>query len=194
MAFHKYDLLFKILMIGDNDLEKKDFVLTFINDGFSLSSRNLTSKHISYFNQHFLSYIAIGIDFKIKAIDFQNIRIKLQIWDTAGESRFRTITKTYYKGAHGIILLYDVTDQNSFKNIRNWIKQIEANAQNNIAKVLVGSNSHLPNREVSEDEGKKLAEQFNIAFFETSTKINQNINEVFYYLTEEIININSQNF
>ena len=87
-----------------------------------------------------------------------------------------------------------MTDQNSFKNIRNWFKQIETNAQNNIAKVLVGSNSHLHNREVSEDEGKKLAEQFNIAFFETSTKINQNVNEVFYYLTEEIININSQNF
>ena len=76
--------------------------------------------------------ITIGIDFKIKIINLQDKQIKLQIWDTAGQERFRTITKTYYKGAHGIILVYDVTDDNSFKNIRNWVRQIEQNAQSNV--------------------------------------------------------------
>lgn len=113
--------------------------------------------------------------------------IKLQIWDTAGQERFRTITKTYYKGAHGIILTYDVTDENSFKNIKNWIKQIEQNAQTNVCKVLVGNKCDKPDRKVTEEEGKKLAADFNMSFFETSAKSNQNVNETFTFLTKEIL-------
>ena len=111
--------------------------------------------------------------------------IKLQIWDTAGQERFRTITKTYYKGAHGIILTYDVTDENSFKNIKNWIKQIEQNAQTNVCKVLVGNKCDKPDRKVSEEEGRKLANDFGMNFFETSAKSNQNVNETFTFLKEE---------
>ena len=117
--------------------------------------------------------------------------IKLQIWDTAGQERFRTITKTYYKGAHGIILTYDVTDQNSFKNIRNWIKQIEANAQSNVCKVLVGNKCDKTDRVVTEEEGKKLADDFQMMFFETSAKSNKNVTEVFNFLTQEILKNNS---
>ena len=111
----------------------------------------------------------------------------MQIWDTAGQERFRTITKTYYKGAHGIILTYDVTDQNSFKNIRNWIKQIEANAQTNVKRVLVVNKCDKPDRVVTEEEGRKLADDFGMNFFETSAKTNQNVNEVFNFLTQEIL-------
>ena len=136
-------------------------------------------------------FIFIGIDFKIKIINLEGKLIKLQIWDTAGQERFRTITKTYYKGAHGIILTYDVTDQNSFKNIRNWIKQIEANAQTNVCKVLVGNKCDKPDRAVTEEDGKKLADDFNMSFFETSAKTNQNVNEVFNFLTSEILKSNA---
>ena len=114
----------------------------------------------------------------------------MQIWDTAGQERFRTITKTYYKGAHGIILTYDVTDETSFKNIRNWIKQIEANAQTNVCKVLVGNKCDKPDRKVTEEDGKKLASDFSMSFFETSAKTNQNVNEVFNFLTQEILKNN----
>ena len=101
--------------------------------------------------------------------------------------KIRTITKTYYKGAHGIILTYDVIDQNSFKNIRNWIKQIEANAQTNVYKVLVGNKCYKPDRVVTEEDGKNLANEYNMNFFETSAKTNKNINEVFNNLTHEIL-------
>lgn len=128
-----------------------------------------------------------GIDFKIKIIDQEQKRIKLQIWDTAGQERFRTITKTYYKGAHGIILTFDVTDETSFKNIKNWVKQIETNAQNNVCKVLVGNKCDREDRKVTFEEGSKLAAEFNMKYFETSAKTNHNVNETFSYLTKDIL-------
>ena len=119
-------------------------------------------------------------------------KYKFQIWDTPGQERFRTITKTYYKGSHAIIFIYDVTDLDSFKNIRNYIKQVEANKPSNICKVLVGNNCDKPDRVVTEEEGKKMAENFNIRFFETSPKTNKNINEVFYYLAGEILKVRAE--
>lgn len=130
----------------------------------------------------------IGIDFKIKIINLEDKLIKLQIWDTAGQERFRTITKTYYKGANGIILTYDVTDENSFKNIRTWVKQIEQNAQSSVCKVLVGNKCDREDRKVTFEDGQKLAKEFNMQFFETSAKTNYNVNETFTYLTREILN------
>ena len=174
MASHKYDYLFKLLIIGESGVGKTCLLLRYTDDSF-------TANHLT----------TIGIDFKIKIVPLPNNKlVKLQIWDTAGQERFRTITKTYYKGAHGIILTYDVTDQNSFKNIRNWIKQIEANAQTNVCKVLVGNKCDKPDRVVSEEEGKKLAEDFNMSFFEASAKTNHNVKEVFDFLTAEILKTN----
>jgi small GTP-binding protein len=132
--------------------------------------------------------IKLGIDFKIKIINLEDKLIKLQIWDTAGQERFRTITKTYYKGANGIILTYDVTDENSFKNIRTWVKQIEQNAQSSVCKVLVGNKCDREDRKVTFEDGQKLAKEFNMQFFETSAKTNYNVNETFTYLTREILN------
>ena len=170
MANHKYDHLFKLLIIGESGVGKTCLLLRFTDDSF-------TANHLT----------TIGIDFKIKIINLENKLIKLQIWDTAGQERFRTITKTYYKGAHGIILTYDVTDENSFKNIKNWIKQIEQNAQTNVCKVLVGNKCDKPDRKVSEEEGRKLANDFGMNLFETSAKSNQNVNETFTFLTREIL-------
>jgi small GTP-binding protein len=171
MTNHKYDHLFKLLIIGESGVGKTCLLLRFTDDSF-------TANHLT----------TIGIDFKIKIINLEEKQIKLQIWDTAGQERFRTITKTYYKGAHGIILTYDVTDENSFKNIRNWVRQIEQNAQSNVCKVLVGNKSDREDRKVSFEEGSKLAKEFNMQFFETSAKSNYNVNETFTFLTKEILN------
>ena len=149
----------------------------------------MLSKIIIFYHLYF---IYIGIDFKLKIINFENKLIKLQIFDTAGQERFRTITKTH-KNAHGIILMYDITNVNSFNNIRNWIKLFEENDMSNVCKVLVGNNCDKPDRKVTEAEGKKLADDFNIAFFETSPKTNQNINEVFNYLVREILKMQEGN-
>lgn len=112
--------------------------------------------------------------------------VSLQIWDTAGQERFRTITKTYYTNSHGIMLTYSVTDQKSFLNIQNWIKQIQANAQTNICKILVGNKCDCKpeERKVSYQEGKKLAEEFGLEFFEVSAKNDINVEQSFLKLTE----------
>ena len=131
----------------------------------------------------------LGIDFKIKIINLEDKLIKLQIWDTAGQERFRTITKTYYRGANGIILTYDVTDENSFKNIRTWVKQIEQNAQSTVCKVLVGNECDREDRKVTLEDGQKLSKEFSMQFFETSAKTNYNVSETFTFLTRDILNI-----
>ena len=162
---------FKILLIGESHVGKTEFISRFIDD--KLRSKNLI--------------IPIGFNFKVKTINFKRKKIKLQICDTGGQERIRNITQAFYKGAHALIFMYDVTDQNSFKNLSNWIKQVEAHGEKNLVKVLVGNNCDKLDRVVTEEEGKQLAEDFSIGFFETSPKTDKNVSEVFYYLIDEIL-------
>jgi len=129
----------------------------------------------------------IGIDFKIRTIELDGKRIKLQIWDTAGQERFRTITTAYYRGAMGILLVYDVTDEKSFANIRNWIRNIEQHASDNVNKMLVGNKCDMQDKRVVEaDRGKALADEYNIKFIETSAKSSINVENAFITLAKDI--------
>ncbi|KAH9607769.1 hypothetical protein KSS87_022418 [Heliosperma pusillum] len=130
----------------------------------------------------------IGIDFKIRTIELDGKRIKLQIWDTAGQERFRTITTAYYRGAMGILLVYDVTDESSFNNIRNWIRNIEQHASDNVNKILVGNKADMDEskRAVPTAKGQALADEYGIKFFETSAKTNLNVEEVFFSIGRDI--------
>ncbi|WZZ21695.1 hypothetical protein YC2023_123082 [Brassica napus] len=127
-----YDYLIKLLLIGDSGVGKSCLLLRFSDGSFTTS---------------FIT--TIGIDFKIRTIELDGKRIKLQIWDTAGQERFRTITTAYYRGAMGILLVYDVTDESSFNNIRNWIRNIEQHASDNVNKILVGNKADM-------DESKRV--------------------------------------
>ena len=169
---NKFDHLFKILIIGESRVGKTCFLLRYAENSF-------VANHL----------LTIGIDFKIKVIEIEGKSIKLQIWDTAGQDRFRTITKTYYKGSHGVILVYDVCDERSFGNVKNWVNQIEQNAKSSICKVLVGNKCDKAERVITEEQGRKLAEEYNMKFYETSAKTGQNVEEAFTYLTREILKI-----
>ena len=122
----------------------------------------------------------------MKTIEIDEKKIKIQIWDTAGQERFKTITQTYYKGAMGIILAYSVDDRDSFLNIESWMKQIKQHANENVCMLLVGTKSDIPNRIVSLEEGKRLAESYGIPFYETSAKKDMNINDAFYSIARAI--------
>ncbi|KAH1231316.1 Ras-related protein RABE1c [Glycine max] len=178
-----YDYLIKLLLIGDSGVGKSCLLLRFSDGSFTTS---------------FIT--TIGIDFKIRTIELDGKRIKLQIWDTAGQERFRTITTAYYRGAMGILLVYDVTDEASFNSnllsllgfcypdIRNWIRNIEQHASDNVNKILVGNKADMDEskRAVPTSKGQALADEYGIKFFETSAKTNMNVEEVFFSIARDI--------
>ncbi|OIW11227.1 hypothetical protein TanjilG_28318 [Lupinus angustifolius] len=166
-----YDYLIKLLLIGDSGVGKSCLLLRFSDGSFTTS---------------FIT--TIGIDFKIRTVELDGKRIKLQIWDTAGQERFRTITTAYYRGAMGILLVYDVTDESSFNNIRNWIRNIEQHASDNVNKILVGNKADMDEskRAVPTSKGQALADEYGIKFFETSAKTNLNVEEVFLSIARDI--------
>jgi small GTP-binding protein len=132
----------------------------------------------------------IGIDYKSKNVNVNNSTIKLKIWDTAGQERFRNITQQYYKGADGIVLVFDVTDRNSYEKVRDWMKQIQQYTQrDSIGMVLLGNKCDCDNGAVTPDEAEILASEFNLKYFETSALNNTNIEESFRNLAEEIMKV-----
>ncbi|CAH1390502.1 ras-related protein Rab-8A [Halyomorpha halys] len=165
-----YDYLFKLLLIGDSGVGKTCILFRFSEDAF---------------NSTFIS--TIGIDFKIRTIELDGKKIKLQIWDTAGQERFRTITTAYYRGAMGIMLVYDITNEKSFDNIKNWIRNIEENASADVEKMLLGNKCDFPEkRQVSKERGEQLAIEYGIKFMETSAKASINVDEAFFSLARDI--------
>lgn len=166
----EYDHLFKLLIIGDSGVGKSSLLLRFADNLFSGT------------------YITtIGVDFKIRTIDVGGEKVKLQIWDTAGQERFRTITSTYYRGTHGVIVVYDVTNGDSFVHVKNWLHEIEQNCDV-VSRILVGNKNDSPDKKVVElAEAQKYADQVGIDLFETSAKDNINVEEVFHAITKLVL-------
>jgi len=169
-AATEYDYLFKLLLIGDSGVGKSCLLLRFADHKY-------TESYIS----------TIGVDFKIRTIDHDGKTIKLQIWDTAGQERFRTITSSYYRGAHGIIIVYDVTDMESFSNVKQWLSEIDRYASDNVNKLLVGNKCDLVNKKVvTYEEAHDFAEKAEMPFLETSAKTATNVEQAFLKMAGEI--------
>ena len=118
--------------------------------------------------------------------------VKLQIWDTAGQERFKNITASYYRGGNGILVVYDITDRESFNNLNSWLIEIEKSANKNVYKILIGNKCDLEEkRAVTYQEGKDFADSNGMKFIETSAKTCQQVNEAFETLTQEIIKLNA---
>jgi len=164
------DYLFKLLLIGDSGVGKSCLLLRFADDTY-------TETYIS----------TIGVDFKIRTVEIDGKVIKLQIWDTAGQERFRTITSSYYRGAHGIIVVYDVTEMDTFHAVERWMTEIERFAGPDVNKMLVGNKCDMTNKKVVDySTAKEFADGHGIPFFETSAKDNQNVEQAFLDLTRDI--------
>lgn len=120
------------------------------------------------------------MDFKIQTVEVDGERVKLQIWDTAGQERFRTITSTYYRGTHGVIVVYDVTSGDTFANVKRWLHEIDQNCDV-VNRVLVGNKNDAPNQKVVlTEDAQRFANQMGIQLFETSAKDNINVEEVHF--------------
>jgi len=177
-----YDFLFKILIVGESGVGKSCLLLRFADDTFTES---------------FIS--TIGVDFKIKRITMNDKNgnpktLKLQIWDTAGQDRFRTITTSYYRGAHGILLTYDVTDPNSFLKIRSWLEEIKEHAPEHTVVMLIGNKADKTDkRAVEQKEAQSLADKLNLKYLETSAKTGTGVSDVFMTLTEEMLRVSIEN-
>ena len=176
MAEEEYDFIFKVLLLGNSDVGKSSMLLRFVD---------------SVWNDAFTP--TIGVDFKVKTLEINNKRVKMQIWDTAGQERFRTVVSTYFRGAHGILLLYDVTNKDSFKNLENWLIEIEKNSNQKVLKILIGNKCDLTeDREITTEEGQTFANRNGMEFMETSAKMNTNVSEAFTTLGKLMIEFNSK--
>merc|ERR1711998_499155 len=168
----EYDYVFKLVLIGDSGVGKSCLLLRFADDTY-------TESYIS----------TIGVDFKIRTIEIDGKTIKLQIWDTAGQERFRTITSSYYRGSHGIIVVYDVTEMESFNNVKQWLHEIDRYASEGVNKLLVGNKSDLVSKkQVETQTAKDLADSLTIPFLETSAKSATNVEQAFLTMASEIKN------
>ncbi|KAJ1957747.1 ras GTPase [Linderina pennispora] len=166
----EYDYLFKLLLIGDSGVGKSCLLLRFADDTY-------TESYIS----------TIGVDFKIRTIELEGKTVKLQIWDTAGQERFRTITSSYYRGAHGIIVVYDVTDNETFGNVKQWLQEIDRYASEGVNKLLVGNKCDLADaRQVDYTAAKEFADGLSISFLETSAKDATNVEQAFLTMAKQI--------
>jgi len=171
------DALFKILLIGDAGVGKSSLLLRYTDDSY-------TDAFIGN----------IGGEFKNKFIEYEGSKLQLQIWDTAGAERFRTITSSYYRGAHGIILVYDITSEKSFKSMKPWLNETQRYAYESVSKILVGNKVDLAEGKVVDvDTAKEFAESSGLAFIETSAKTSFHVEEAFHLLIKDIVHREADN-
>ena len=166
-----YDHMFRYIIVGDMAVGKSCLLLQFTDHKFR--------------HQHELT---IGVEFGGKTIEVKNKNIKIQIWDTAGQEAFQAITRTYYKGAIGALLVYDITKRDTFDHINKWINEVKSNGSKGIVCMLIGNKKDLEDqRQVRYEEGKEIADKNDMLFLETSAKTSENVQECFYLSAEKIL-------
>lgn len=166
-----YDHLCKILLVGDAGVGKSSILLRFTDDTF---------------DDHLQS--TIGVDFKMRKLDLGGKKVKLTIWDTAGQERFRTLTAGYYRGAHGIVFVYDVTRRDTFQHLNAWMQEVQMYCRHGGAiKLLVGNKIDLADRVVRKDEAEAWARSNGMLLLESSAKTKVGIDQVFEEVAEKIL-------
>lgn len=167
-----FDLLFKIILVGDSDVGKTCVVQSFKSGVFIEKQQN-----------------TIGVDFTVRTMDIDGKKVKMQVWDTAGQERFRTLTQSYYRSAHGAIVAYDLTRRTTFDSVPHWIQEVEQFGAASVVLILIGNKSDLHSqREVLFEDACTLAEERGaLAALETSAKQAQNVEAAFSLMARELM-------
>ena len=178
MSSFNFNYLLKYIVIGDSSVGKSNILLRYTHNQF---------------NEEYQS--TIGVEFGAKNINLNNKIYRIQIWDTAGQENFRSITRAYYKNSVCALVVYDITKRESFENVLSWIQDCRNQSPKTIIMVLVGNKNDLENlREVSYDEGEEFAKNNNMIFFETSAKTGLNITKIFEKTTQIISKNINENY
>lgn len=172
MQVFNYDYLLKYIIIGDSGVGKSNLLLRYTDNKFNES-------HV----------LTLGVEFAAKNVTINNSVFRLQIWDTAGQEQFRSITRSFYKNSACVIMVYDITKKDTFLNIKTWRKDCLQNCYKKVYMVLVGNKADdEKNREVSYQEGEQYANENEMIFFESSAKTGNNVNEIFEVSAQQISN------
>ena len=183
----EYDYLFKLLLIGNSSVGKSSLLFRFVENVWD--DNFVPTIGVDFVRNIYLIYLYILQ--KLKTLEVNGKKVKLQIWDTAGQERFKNITASYYRGGNGVLVVYDITDRDSFENLNSWLIEIEKNANKNVYKLLIGNKSDLEDkRKVTYQEGKDFATSNGMQFIETSAKTDSKVKDAFELLTQEIIKSN----
>ena len=178
MSTTKYDYLFKYIIIGDQAVGKSNLLLRFANEEFKEEYQ-----------------ATLGVEFGSKNINVNNKLCRIQIWDTAGQEIYKSITRAYYKNCACALIVYDISNKESFDNVKIWIEDCRNQCPKTVYMILVGNKSDLDAREVTYDEGQEVANSVGIDFFETSAKTGQNVEELFTHTAKDILrNIEKGNY
>ena len=166
-----YDLTLKILIVGDSGVGKTNFILRFLNNEF---------------NQNYMS--TAGIDLKSGSIVIKNKKIRIQIWDTAGQEKYKAITKNLFLKVMGALIVYDITNENSFYNLQSWVSMVKEECGKHMQIVIVGNKSDLDSkRAISKEEALNYAKEQKVEYIETSSKTGENIIKAITLLSEQIL-------
>ena len=180
----EYDYLFKLLLIGNSSVGKSSLLFRFVENVWD--DNFVPTIGVDFVRNIYLIYLYILQ--KLKTLEVNGKEVKLQIWDTAGQERFKNITASYYRGGNGVLVVYDITDRDSFENLNSWLIEIEKNANKNVYKLLIGNKCDLEDkRKVTYQEGKDFATSNGMQFIETSAKNDTKVKDAFELLTQEII-------
>ena len=166
----EYEMMVKVILIGDSGVGKTNIMSKFLKNQFMEESK-----------------ATIGVEFGSKLFNHEGHKIKAQIWDTAGQEKYKAITGAYYKGSKGALVVYDITQKKTFENIEKWVNDLKAAGDPKITIILIGNKNDLDDkRQVSKDQGEEKARSFGCAFLETSAYSGDNIDKAFNLMVKEI--------
>jgi Ras-related protein Rab-1A len=167
----RHDYIFRVCLIGDSNVGKTSLLTRFCDSSYKENYNN-----------------TIGVDFRVISLKYKDIIVKIHIWDTAGQEKYKSVAVNYFRSTHGFMFIYDITDENSFSNIENWINLAFNNSSNHLINFLVGNKSDLEEeRQVTKKEAEEFAKSKDLFFFETSAKNNDNVEKVFQFYTYKLI-------